>query len=108
MRDEVGVNAIQAMTEAQEAEALAEAMTFLGVDLEAAVEDLRAAASSHVSGGLDDYEADTHSVVSTVAQNGIALAENIQGADLEIVDADHENADEYRDALDNLNIVIND
>ena len=42
-----------------------------------------------------------------MAQNEINLAQRVQGAKLEIVDADHENAEEYADALEELDIVIN-
>lgn len=102
-----GVNPVDAMSEAQEAEALAEAMVYLGTGFETAVEDLRAAVSKHVTGGLDDYEVDTMTRIRRVAENGINLAQNVQGADLAIADTDHENADEYQEGLDALGIQIN-
>lgn len=107
MPDDTGVNPIEAMNEAQEAEALSEAMVFLGVDFEAAVETLKDAVSEHVTGGLDDYELDTMDHIRKVAQNGIALAVNVQGADLAITDTDHESADEFQDGLEALDIQIN-
>jgi hypothetical protein len=68
-----GVNPVDAMSEAQEAEALAEAMVFLGTDFEAAVEGLTGAVSEHVAGGLDDYDLDTMEHIRRVAQNGVNL-----------------------------------
>lgn len=107
MSDSTGVNPYEAMSEAQRAEEMSEAMVYLGVDFEAAIEDLRGAVSEHVSPGLNDYEADTFEHIRSIARNGISLAVNVQGADIEIVDSDHENADSYRDALDVLDIQIN-
>nr|WP_218909781.1 hypothetical protein [Nocardiopsis sinuspersici] len=95
------------MSEAQEAEALAEAMVFLGTDFEAAVEGLVGAVSEHVTGGLEDYEIDTVTHIRRVAENGISLAQNVQGADLAITDTDHENAEEYQEGLEALDIQIN-
>jgi division protein CdvB (Snf7/Vps24/ESCRT-III family) len=103
----IGVNPVDAMSQAQEAEALAEAMVFLGTDFEAAVEGLTGAVSEHVSGGLDDYGLDTMERIRGVARNGINLAQNVQGADLAITDTDHENAEEYREGLESLDIQIN-
>jgi hypothetical protein len=102
-----GVNPVEAMSEAEEAEALAEAMVFLGTDVEAAVEGLAAAVSEHVSSGLADYELDTMEHIRRVAQNGINLARNVQGADLAITDSDHESAEEYQEGLEALDIQIN-
>ncbi|NYJ34040.1 hypothetical protein [Nocardiopsis aegyptia] len=95
------------MSEATQAEEMAEAMVYLGVDFEAAVADLRGAVSSHVSPGLDDYEANSFEHIRAVATSGIALAQNVQGADLSITDADHESADEFQEGLDALDIQIN-
>ncbi|NYH55753.1 hypothetical protein HNR06_005342 [Nocardiopsis arvandica] len=107
MTNEAGVNPVEAMSEAQEAEALAEAMVFLGTDFEAAVEGLVGAVSEHVTGGLEDYEIDTVTHIRRVAENGISLAQNVQGADLAITDTDHENAEEYQEGLEALDIQIN-
>ncbi|WP_082166824.1 hypothetical protein [Nocardiopsis sp. RV163] len=107
MSGSIGVNPVDAMSEAQEAEALAEAMVFLGTDFEAAVEGLTAAVSEHVTGGLDDYGLDTMEHIRRAAQNGIDLAQNVQGADLAITDTDHENAEEYQEGLESLDIQIN-
>ncbi|ASU56927.1 MULTISPECIES: hypothetical protein [Nocardiopsis] len=107
MSGSTGVNPVDAMSEAQEAEALAEAMVFLGTDFEAAVEGLTGAVSEHVTGGLDDYDLDTMEHIRRVAQNGINLAQNVQGADLAITDTDHENAEEYQEGLESLDIRIN-
>ncbi|WP_017570681.1 hypothetical protein [Nocardiopsis halotolerans] len=107
MTSGTGVNPTEAMSEAQEAEALAEAMVFLGTDFEAAIEGLVGAVSEHVTGGLDDYELDTMTHIRRVAENGINLAQNVQGADLAIADTDSENADEYQEGLEALDIQIN-
>jgi division protein CdvB (Snf7/Vps24/ESCRT-III family) len=105
--NEAGVNPVEAMSESQEAEALAEAMVFLGTDFEAAVEGLAAAVSEHVAGALDDYGLDTMTHIRRVAENGINLAQNVQGADLAIADTDHENAEEYQEGLEALDLQIN-
>lgn len=108
MSNGTGVNPYEAMSAAETAEEMSEAMVYLGVDFEAAIEDLRSAVSKHVSPGLDDYELDTFEHIRAVARNGIALALNVQGADIEIVDTDHENAESYQEGLDALDIQIND
>jgi hypothetical protein len=95
------------MSEATLAEEMAEAMVYLGVEFEAAVEGLRGAVSSHVSPGLDDYEVDSFEHLRAVAASGIALAQNVQGADLSITDADHESAEEFQEGLEALDIQIN-
>lgn len=107
MSAESGVNPLEAMNEAEAAEALAEAMVFLGVDFENASESLRAAVSTHVTLGLDTFEGDTHGHIKRVAQNGVNLAQNVQSADLAIVDTDHENAEAYQEGLEALDIKIN-
>ncbi|MFJ9556915.1 hypothetical protein ACIRPH_24155 [Nocardiopsis sp. NPDC101807] len=107
MSSGTGVNPVEAMSEAEEAEALAEAMVFLGTDFEAAVEGLVSAVSEHVSPGLADYELDAMEHIRRVAQNGINLAQNVQGADLAITDSDHESAERYQEGLEALDIRIN-
>ncbi|QVJ00965.1 hypothetical protein KGD82_21925 [Nocardiopsis eucommiae] len=107
MSGEAGVNPVEAMSEAEQAEALAEAMVFLGRDLELITSDLRAAVSEHVSPAIGDYEEETVLHLGQVAQNGINLAQNIQGADLAIADTDHENAEEFQEGLEALDIQIN-
>lgn len=103
-----GVNPYEAMSAADKAEEMSESMVYLGVNFETAIEDLRGAVSTHVSPGLDEYELDTFEHIRTVANNGIALAMNVQGADIEILDADHENAESYQEGLEALDIRIND
>ncbi|MFD6949487.1 hypothetical protein A6A08_05125 [Nocardiopsis sp. TSRI0078] len=103
-----GVNPYEAMSEADKAEEMSESMVYLGIDFEAAVEDLRGAVSSHVAAGLDDYEVATFEHIQAVARNGIALAVNVQGADIEILDTDHENSESYQEGLEALDIRIND
>ncbi|MEU3026022.1 hypothetical protein ACFW3Z_13880 [Nocardiopsis alba] len=107
MSGEAGVNPIEAMSEAEQAEALAEAMVFLGRDLELITAELRSAVSEYVSPAVGDYEDETILHLGQVAQNGIDLAQNVQGADLAIVDTDHENAEKYQEGLDALDIQIN-
>ncbi|WP_116243839.1 hypothetical protein [Nocardiopsis sp. FIRDI 009] len=104
---ESGVNPVEAMSEAEQAEALSEAMVYLGTDLEAITSELRSAVSEHVSPGVSDFEDTTLEHISRVAQNGINLAQNVQGADLAITDTDHENAEEYQEGLEALDIQIN-
>lgn len=108
MSSGTGVNPYESMSEAEKAEEMSEAMVYLGVDFETAIEDLRGVVSAHVTAGLDDYETDTFQHIRTVANNGITLALDVEGATIEIVDTDNENAEEYKDALDALDLKIND
>jgi 2-keto-3-deoxy-6-phosphogluconate aldolase len=107
MSSEAGVNPVEAMSEAEQAEALAEAMVYLGVDLEEITSTLTDAVSQYVSPAIGDYGSDTLEHLGRVARNGVNLAQNVQGADLAIVDADHESADEFQEGMDALDIQIN-
>jgi hypothetical protein len=62
-------------------------------DLEEITSALTDAVSQYVSPAVDDYGSDTLEHLGRVARNGVNLAQNVQGADLAIVDADHESAD---------------
>ena len=108
MSDVAGVNPYEAMSAAEQAEEMAEAMIYLGIDFETVAEDLHGAVSTYVSPGMEDYEIDTFEHIRIVANNSIGLALNVQGANIDIVDTDHENADTYQEALDALDFQIND
>lgn len=108
MSTEAGVNPYESMPAAQRAEEMSEAMVYLGVDFQTAIEDLRRVVSPEVVPGLNDYEVDTFQHIRAVADNGIALALNVQGATINIIDTDHENSEAYQDGLDALNLKIND
>ncbi|WP_431870318.1 hypothetical protein [Nocardiopsis eucommiae] len=107
MSDEAGVNPFASLSKAELAEEMSEAMVYLGVDFETAVDDLRGVVSRHVTAGLGDFETDTFQHIRSVADHGIGLAMNVQGATIEIVDTDHENAEAYQEGLEALDLQIN-
>lgn len=108
MSNETGVNPYESMPEALKAEEMSEAMVYLGINFQEAIESLRGSVSPEVVPGLNDYEIDTFQHIRAVADNGISLALNVQGATIRIVDTDHENAEAYQEGLDALDIKIND
>ncbi|WP_431870466.1 hypothetical protein [Nocardiopsis eucommiae] len=108
MSTEAGVNPYESMPAAERAEEMSEAMVYLGIDFQTTIDDLRGVVSPEVVPGLNDYEVDTFQHIRSVADNGIALALNVQGATIDIVDTDHENAEAYQEGLEALNLKIND
>ena len=107
MYDEVGVNPIQAMSKAEQAEALSEAMLLLGTDLEEIASTLVSAVSEHVSPAVSDYEADTLEHIDRVSRNGMILAQEVQGAVSTVVTTDAESAELYQGSMNALDIRIN-
>lgn len=106
MSDEAGVT-VDALPEAEAAEMLAETMALLGGRFEEIVEDLHGPVSSYVSSGLSSYKENTLEEVQATARSGIALAQDVQGSVLEIAATDTENADEFCEGLEDLDIPVN-
>jgi hypothetical protein len=102
-----GVNPIEAMNEAEQAEELAIRTIAAAPELQGIVEDLKGAVSSYVVSGLWGYEIKTFDNISQLAQNSVNLAQDVQGADLEIAATDHEASDDFRDGVDLLDIPVN-
>lgn len=107
MSSEAGVNPVEAMNEAEQAEELAIRSASAAPELEALMENLTPAVSSYVSPGLSSLDIKLFDNISQLAQNSVNLAQDVQGADLEIAAADHENAEEFREGTDILDIPIN-
>lgn len=107
MSTPIGVNPISAMNEAEQAEELAIRTTAAAPVLEGIADDLKPAVSSYVASGLSGFEIKTFDNISQLAQNSVNLAEDVQGADLEIAATDHESSDEFREGLDVLDIPVN-
>lgn len=107
MPDAVGVNPIEAMNEAEQAEELAFRTTTSAPEFETIMEDLKLAVSSFVVSGLTSLGIKTFENISRLAQNSVNLAEDIQGADLEMVANDHENSEGFREGAELLDIQIN-
>jgi hypothetical protein len=103
----IGVNPVSAMNEAEQAEELAIRTTAAAPILEQITGDLTSAVSSYVAGGLFSFETKTFDNICQLAQNSVNLAQDVQGADLEIAATDHESSDEFRDGLGLLDIPIN-
>ncbi|WP_017545693.1 MULTISPECIES: hypothetical protein [Nocardiopsis] len=106
MSDEAGVS-VDALPQAEAAELLAETMALLGGRFETILESLRGPVSSYVTSGLSTYGDNTLEDIQATARSGIALAQNVQGSVLEIAATDSENADEFREGLEELDIPIN-
>lgn len=106
MPDEAGVT-VDALPEAEATEMLADTMALVGGRFEELVENLNGPVSSYVTSGLSTYKEDTLEDVQATARSGIALARHVQGSVLEIAAADHENADELQEGLEDLDIPIN-
>jgi len=104
--NEIGTS-IEALPEAEAAELLAETMALLGGRFEVTVDDLREPASSYVSSALSDYLENTLENIQKTARSGIALAQDVQGSVLEITATDSDSAEEFREALEDLDIPIN-
>ncbi|HLS00891.1 MAG TPA: hypothetical protein VK054_02760 [Beutenbergiaceae bacterium] len=107
MSDAVGVNPIEAMSEAEQAEELAVRTISAAPELEGIIEDLESAVSSFVVPGLTSFNIKMFDNISQLAQNSVNLAEDIQSADLEIVASDHDSADEFREGVELLDLTIN-
>ncbi len=107
MPTSTGVNPIEAMNQAEQAEELAIRTTSAAPALENITDELKEAVSSYVVSGLWGFETKTFDNISQLAQNSINLAENIQGADLQIAATDHESSDEFQEGLDLLDIPVN-
>ncbi|WP_116246072.1 hypothetical protein [Nocardiopsis sp. FIRDI 009] len=103
---EAGGNPYDSMSAASKAEAMVEELVYLGLDFQNAIEEMSGAASTYVSSGLDDYSLQTVENISAVVENGIALASNVEGANISILDTDHESAEEVREGLDALDIEL--
>ncbi len=106
MSDEAGVS-VDALPEAEAAEMLAETMALLGGRFETILESLHGPVSSYVTSGLSTYGDNALEDIQATARSGIALAQNVQGSVLEIAATDSENADEFREGLEELDIPIN-
>jgi|SRR5690625_4691846 len=106
MSNETGVT-VDALPEAEAAEMLAETMALLGGRFEEIVESLHGPVSSYVSSGLSTYGDNTLEDIQATARSGIALAQDVQGSVLEIAATDNENADEFREGIEELNIPVN-
>lgn len=107
MSTPTGVNPIEAMNEAEQAEELAIRTISAAPTLEDITEDLKGAVSSYVVSGLWGYETTTFDNISQLAQNSVNLAQDVQGADLQIAATDHDASEEFRDGLDLLDIPVN-
>lgn len=92
MSDEAGVT-VDALPEAEAAEMLAETMAPLGGRFEEIVENLNGPVSSYVTSGLSTHKEDT--------------LEDVQGSVLEIAATDDDNADEFREGLEELDVPVN-
>ena len=106
MSNEIGTS-VDALPEAEAAELLAETMALLGGRFEATVEDMSAPASSYVNSALSDYLENTLENIHKTARSGIALAQDVQGSVLEIAATDSDNAEEFREGIEELNIPVN-
>ena len=107
MSTSTGVNPIEAMNEAEQAEELAIRTTSAAPALEDITDELKEAVSSYVASGVESFEIKTFDNISQLAHNSVNLAQDVQGADLEIAATDHEASDEFRDGLDLLDIPVN-
>lgn len=106
MSNEAGVT-VDALPEAEAAEMLAETMALLGGRFEEIMGDLHGPVSPYVTSALSTYEENTLEDIQATARSGIALAQDVQGSVLEISATDTENADEFREGLEDLNIPVN-
>lgn len=106
MSNEIGMS-IEALPEAEQAELLAETMALLGGRFETTVEDMSTPASSYVGSALSDYLENTLENIQETARSGIALAQDIQGSVLEIAATDSDNAEEFREGVEELDIPVN-
>ncbi|WP_026127115.1 hypothetical protein [Nocardiopsis xinjiangensis] len=106
MSNEIGTS-IDALPEAEAAELLAETMALLGGRFETTVEDMSAPASSYVSSALSDYLENTLENIQETARSGIALAQDVQGSVLEIAATDNDNAEDFREGVEELDIPVN-
>ncbi|WP_232831908.1 hypothetical protein [Nocardiopsis sp. FIRDI 009] len=102
-----GVNPIEAMNEAEQAEELAIRSVSAAPMLEEIIDDLKPVVSSYVVSGLYGFDNRMYVNISQLAQNSVSLAQNVQGADLVIEATDHESADEFHEGLDLLDIPVN-
>lgn len=106
MSNEIGTS-VDALPEAEAAELLAETMALLGGRFETTVEGMSAPASSYVSSALSDYLENTLENIQKTARSGISLAQDVQGSVLEIAATDSENAEEFREGIEELDIPVN-
>lgn len=106
MSDEAGMT-VDALPEAEAAEMLAETMALLGGRFEEIMGNLRGPVSPYIASALSTYEENTLDEVQATARSGIALAQEVQGSVLEIAATDTENADEFQEGLEDLNIPVN-
>lgn len=106
MYGEVGVN-VEALPKAEAAELLAETMARLGGRFGEIAVSLSYNVSQHVNGGLHDYCENTLMDIQATARSGIALAQDVQGSVLETVATDTDNAEEFEEGLERLNIPVN-
>lgn len=106
MSNETGVNS-DAVPEADSAEELAETMVLLGPKFEGIIEDLQGAVSTYVASGLTSYGDNSLLDIQETARSGVALAQNVKGSALEIAATDTDNAEEFREAAEELDIPIN-
>lgn len=95
------------MNEAEQAEELAIRSIAAAPEFEEIMDELRPAVSTYVFTGLSNFSVETSDNISQLAQNSVNLAEDVQGANLEISATDHESADELREGVDMLDIKIN-
>ena len=104
---EAGSNPYDSMSEASKAEAMVESIVYLGVDFEGVVEELNSSVSIYVKPGLGDFSERMMENLSLVVESGISLAQNVEGANLAILDTDHESAEQVSEGLSALDIPIN-
>ncbi|MFE1099910.1 hypothetical protein ACFW4K_05270 [Nocardiopsis alba] len=107
MSSSAGVNPVEAMNEAEQAEELAIRTTAAAPTLEDIADELKGAVSSYVTSGVSGFEIKVFDNISRLAQNSVNLAQDVQGADLQIAATDHDASDEFRDGLDLLDIPVN-
>ena len=107
MSTSTGVNPIEAMNQAEQAEELAIRTTSAAPAFEATTDERKEVVSSYVVSGLWGYETTTFDNISQLAHNSVNLAQDVQGADLQIAATDHDASGEFRDGLDLLDIPVN-
>ena len=102
--NEIGVESpYESMSKAAKAEEMVTELLDLGTEFRGLIDDLSDAASTHVSSALREYEELTVDALSAVVDSGINLASDVEGANLSILESDHESADQVDAALADLN-----
>src|SRR5699024_2589820 len=107
MSTSTGVNPIEAMNQAEQAEELAIRTTSAAPASEATTDELKEVVSSYVVSGLWGYETTTFDNISQLAHSSVNLPQDVQGADLQIAATAHAASGEFRDGLDLLHIPVN-